>query len=380
MNLFAQQDARGAFAFTGAATQETAGGVPVAGTGSDLADFLIGTPDTAQISFGNPDKYLRGWGFDAFINDDWRVNSGITLNIGLRWEFAEPFTEEHDRLSNLDLAPNFSVATPVTAGAPTGTVTGQNYPNALVRPDYRGIEPRIGIAWRPRLSSPLVIRAGYGVYDNTSVYQVVATQLSEQPPFTKTLSVQNSAATPLTLGGAFNTTPTGTINTFAVDPNFRIGYAQNWQVSVQEDLPASLVLTATYNGIKGTRLMQESLPNTYPVGATNPCPGCPLGFVISVRMATPGARRARSSCDGGSGTALRQTSSTRFRNRLTMRRPLAAQGLRTGTGNTTTTPLAAAAANANVSTPNSNSPAVAQNWQNLRGELGSPPASISAID
>jgi hypothetical protein len=371
VNLFAQQDARGALAFTGAATSEAAGGVPVAGTGSDLADFLIGVPDTAQISFGNPDKYLRGWGFDAFINDDWRVNSGITLNIGLRWEFAEPFTEEHDRLSNLDLAQNFSVAAPVTSGAPAGSVTGQNYPSSLVRPDYRGIEPRIGIAWRPRLSSPLVIRAGYGVYDNTSVYQVVATQLSEQPPFTKTLNVQNSAATPLTLGGAFNTAPTGTINTFAVDPNFRIGYAQNWQVSVQEDLPASLVLTATYNGIKGTRLMQESLPNTYPVGATNPCPGCPLGFVYL----------------GSNGNSWRQAGTIQLRRRLgngftanlqyTLSKSVDDAAAFSGAGlanggppNTTTTPLAAAAANANVSTPNSNSPAVAQNWQNLRGELG----------
>ncbi len=89
-NIFSQQDPRGAFAFTGAATQEMMGGNPVAGTGSDLADFLIGVPDTAQLSFGNPDKHLRGFAYDAFVNDDWRVNSGITLNIGIRWEFATP--------------------------------------------------------------------------------------------------------------------------------------------------------------------------------------------------------------------------------------------------------------------------------------------------
>ncbi len=137
-----------------------------------------------------------------------------------------------------------------------------------------------------------MIRAGYGVYDNTSVYQVVATQLAEQPPFTKTLSVQNSASEPLTLATAFNATPTSTINTFAVDPNFRIGYAQNWTVSVQEDLPASLVLTATYVGIKGTRLMQESLPNSYPAGATNRVPRVRWDLFTSVRTATRLAKRA----------------------------------------------------------------------------------------
>ena len=59
---------------------------------------------------------------------------------------------------------------------------------------------------------------------------------------------------------------------------FPRGYAQNWQLSVQRDLPGSLVMTATYLGIKGTRGVQEFLPNTYPVGAAIPVPSCPAGF------------------------------------------------------------------------------------------------------
>ena len=66
---------------------------------------------------------------------------------------------------------------------------------------------------------------------------------------------------------------------FGVDPHFRVGYAQNWTASLQRDLPGALIMTATYLGIKGTRGMQEFLPNTYPVGATNPCPACPSGFI-----------------------------------------------------------------------------------------------------
>src|SRR6185436_605748 len=61
-------------------------------------------------------------------------------------------------------------------------------------------------------------------------------------------------------------------------PDFRVGYAENWQASVQKDLPASLTVLTTYLGTRGSRLMQEFLPNTYPVGAVNPCPGCPAGF------------------------------------------------------------------------------------------------------
>jgi hypothetical protein len=63
-----------------------------------------------------------------------------------------------------------------------------------------------------------------------------------------------------------------------VDPNFRPGYSQNWQISIQRDLPASMVMTATYQGIKGTRAQQQFLPNTFPAGAANACEACPAGY------------------------------------------------------------------------------------------------------
>ena len=121
----------------------------------------------------------------------------------------------------------------------------------MVRPDKRAIEPRIGIAWRPRSGSSLVVRLGYGVYYDTSVYQTLASQMAQQPPLSRVLSLQQSAATPLTLANGFTLPATGTGNTFAIDPNFRIGYVHNWQVSVQRDLPGSLQMAVSYLGIKG---------------------------------------------------------------------------------------------------------------------------------
>jgi hypothetical protein len=142
-----------------------------------------------------------------------------------------------------------------------------------------GFEPRVGIAWRPVSGSSVVVRSGYGIYYDTSVYQTIATQMAQQAPLSKSLNVQNSAACPLSLANAFTACPTITPDTFAIDPNFRVGYAQNWDFSVQSDLPGSLQLTASYLGTKGTRGLQEFLPNTYPVGGVNPCPACPAGFV-----------------------------------------------------------------------------------------------------
>jgi trimeric autotransporter adhesin len=263
-DVLSQQDARGTFAFTGDAS------------GSDLADFLLGLPHTSSIAFGNPDKYLRAPAYDAYVTDDWRVNPVLTVNAGVRWEYEAPIDERFDRLVNLDVAPGFTAAAPVVANDPVGSVTGTRYPDSLMKADWRGIQPRFGLALRPVPGSSLVIRAGYGVYRNTAVYQPIAILLAQQPPLSKAFSIETSPEHPLTMADGF--VGVGS-NTFAVDPDFRIGYAHNWQVLVQRDLPASLTMTATYLGTAGRNLVQEFLPNTFPLGAVDPCPSCPAGFV-----------------------------------------------------------------------------------------------------
>ena len=254
LDVASQQNARGAFTFTGAST------------GSDFGDFLLGLPHASAIAFGNADKNLRATMADAYITDDWRISPSFTANVGVRWEFESPFTEKFGRLVNLDVAPGFSSVTPVVSGNP-------------LRSDYRGIQPRTGVAWRPIAGSSLVVRGGYGIYRNTSVYQGMDLLLAQQPPLSTTLSVESTAARPLTLSNGFSTSRITTANTFAVDPDLRVGYAHNWQLLVQRDLPASLTMTATYLGTHGSHLLQEFLPNTYPIGAANPCPLCPAGFV-----------------------------------------------------------------------------------------------------
>jgi hypothetical protein len=282
-NYLTQQDPRGTFTFNGAATAQIVNGVAAPIPGNDFADFLLGIPDTSSIAFGNADKYFRESVYDAFIDDDWKVTPQLSIHVGLRWEYGAPITELFDRLVNLDIAPDFSTEAPVLANqpqGPVGSVTSQAYPNSLVKPDKHGIEPRLSIAWRPISGSSIVVRAGYGITYDTSVYQWIALAMAQQAPLSKSLSVQNTGACPLTLANGFNTCPTVTPDNFAVDPNFRVGYLQTWNLSVQRDLPWSLQMTATYLGNKGTRGPQEFLPNTYPVGATNPCPSCPAGYAF----------------------------------------------------------------------------------------------------
>jgi outer membrane receptor protein involved in Fe transport len=270
LDVFGQQDPRGRFSFTGARS------------GSDFADFLLGLPQTASTAYGNADKYFRSNTYAAYVTDDWRLSPSFTMNIGVRWDYESPISERFDRLVNLDVAADFTAAEQVVASAATGGVTGAEYPQSLVRPDKRGFQPRLGIAWRPVPGSSLVVRAGYGIYRNTNLYQSIATQLAQQPPLSTTFEIQNSPLTPLTLADALLVGQllgnVATLNTFAVDPELRVGYAQNWQASVQRDLPMSLTVNATYLGSKGSHLMQAFVPNTYPIGAINPCPACPTGF------------------------------------------------------------------------------------------------------
>jgi trimeric autotransporter adhesin len=277
-NDLSQQNPRGTFTFTGAASRSRSAGSGAAGTGSDLADFILGAPDVSSIAFGNADKYLRASSYDGFFTDDWRINPGLTLNAGVRWEYGSPISELYGRLVNLDIARGFTAVVPVVGYAPVGSLTGTRYPCALIRPDRTGLQPRVGISWRPLAASSMIIRGGYGVYYNTSVYNTIALQMAQQPPLSKSFSAQNEPTDPLTLADAFNGSPSSTANTFAVDPNFRVGYVHSWQLSVQRDLPGALVMAATYLGSSGNHGTQMFLPNTYPTGAANPCTSCPAGY------------------------------------------------------------------------------------------------------
>jgi hypothetical protein len=270
-------NARGQFTFTGASTASLVNGVAAAGTGFDFASFLLGLPDTTALRyslFGN--LYFRTAAYDVYMTDDWRLTQKFSLNFGIRWDYATPIAELFDRLANLDVAPGYAAIAQVLPGQ-TGPYSGA-LPASLVRPDKNNISPRIGFAWRPISKGTLVIRGGYGTYYNTSVYNTIASNMAQQSPFAQTLSIASSPSNPLTLQNGFIVPPTTQFtNTYAVDPNYRIGYAQMWQISVQQDLGHSLVGTFTYNGTKGTRLDQTILPNSAPAGAK--ANGLPAGYL-----------------------------------------------------------------------------------------------------
>ena len=128
-------------------------------------------------------------GSRAYATDDWRISTKLSLNLGLRWDYQSPTTELYGRLVNLNIGPGFSTANTVCATNVAGCTPASQvgYPNSLVHADPREFQPRIGYAWRPLTKGSLVIRGGYGIYYNTSVYQALVSQMSQQSPLSYSL-------------------------------------------------------------------------------------------------------------------------------------------------------------------------------------------------
>jgi len=330
LNQYGQQDPRGSFAFTGAAT------------GSDFADFLYGLPSTAALAIGNADKYLRAWQSNAYAMSDWRLASGLTVNAGVRWEYASPMTERQGRLALLEVGPGFAQAAALGAADPLGRLSGRRYPKSLLAPYRSLLEPRVSLAWVPLAGSSLVIRAGYGLYADTGVYEAMAAQMAQQPPYSRSFAARRTPAEPLTLAGALAQRRDSALGTYAVAADFRPGYAQNWQASLEREVRWGLLVKLGYLGIQGTHARQSIYPNSSPAGAASPCAACPAGFEYVQ--------------SGGNST--RQAGTLQVRRRL--QRGLSASAQVT---------WAKALDNAGLG-GGGQAALVAQNWQELRAERG----------
>ena len=254
------RNAEGSFVFTGFATSQykTGSTQPVADTGYDFADFLLGLPQQTSLQSGATSYNFRANAFDFFVQDDWRFRSNLSFNLGLRYEYNGPYTEAANQIANLDVAPGFAAAVPVLpghAGAFDGT-----FPASLVRPDRNNFSPRIGIAWKPQ--KQMVVRTGYGINYNLAQYGTMIQNFAFQPPFANTATNSTdvnglTGASALTITNGFPSAGSTVTNNFAVNPNYRPGYVQIWNLDIQREFSSGVVMNAGYNGAKGTRLDTE---------------------------------------------------------------------------------------------------------------------------
>lgn len=274
LNTETSSNARGSFVFTGLNTSEIIAGQPVAGTGYDFADFLLGLPQQTSVQFGQDNYHFHGNYWDLYAQDEWKLRGNLTLNLGVRYEYVSPMTEENNRIANLDLSPAVldpAVGTPAVAlvvPGQSGPYSGK-LPASLVRPDRTDFAPRVGFAWKP--FSQTVVRGGYGINYNTGAYQTIAQKLAFQPPFSTTETNIQSVAGDLTLQNGFPTSSAGGItNNYAVNPNYRLGYVQIRNLDIQQQIRLTLLLNIDYTGTKGTNLDILEAPNRTATGLLIP--------------------------------------------------------------------------------------------------------------
>ena len=266
-NIRTDANGRGSYSFSGLLTSGfDANSQPFANTGYDFADYLLGLPQSSSVRFGTNSNYFRGSVYNAYLTDDWKVLPNLTFNLGLRYEYFTPFHEKYGHIANLDIAPGFTAVAVVTPGS-IGPYSGK-FPDGLIDPEKNNFSPRTAVAWRPWAKKQTLVRAGYSIFYNGAIYTQFTNRLASQPPFAKSASLTTSLQQPLTIENGFALRPAETItNSYAIDRNYRLGYIQTWNLSVQQTLPHSLVLELGYQGTKGTRLDIQRLPNRSAPGA-----------------------------------------------------------------------------------------------------------------
>jgi carboxypeptidase family protein/TonB-dependent receptor-like protein len=224
-------------------------------TNRAVGDLLLGLP--AQLALTSYTVMDQGQDMQFyFVQDDYRVTSKLTANVGLRYEYANPPRETENSFANFDPA--------------TGTMVfakdGNTFERTLIHPDRNNFAPRIGFAYTPW--SRWVVRGGYGVFYTHTVRQGREGLLGFNPPFLVDNLLQTGVSGAAAVASAapfrlINGYPSGlldptslaaTVGRRGQDPNQRTPYIQQFNVGVQYELMPDVVLDVAYVGNKGTKL------------------------------------------------------------------------------------------------------------------------------
>lgn len=221
----------------------------------NLADFFFGARSQYELANLTIAEKRQRFHF-AYIQDDFKVNNKLTLNLGLRYEFGSPYYEKNNRLSNYDPVSNSIIL----------ASDGSYYDRGLVDPDYNNFGPRLGFAYK--LFDKTVLRGGYGIgysyLNRLGSADILGTNF---PIITRAAVAQRAPdpiLNPLCVGdvfasNCFRTTqqgyPTSQLPnnvTLYIPRDNKTASVQNWQFSVQQEIFGDIVLDVAYVGNKAS--------------------------------------------------------------------------------------------------------------------------------
>ncbi|MCB1019758.1 MAG: TonB-dependent receptor [Acidobacteria bacterium] len=238
-------------------------------TGNALASMLAGWVHRGQVrKLDRVDRHASYYA--AFVQDDWKVRSNFTLNLGLRWETHTPRVDANNRQNGFD-----PTATNPVCDCP-GVITfagldGQG--RTIYDGDYNNFGPRVGLAWQPFGHNKTVVRSGYGIFFGPPVpgsnnmaagFSIDGDFLTPDNGRTAPFLLQNGfpSVARADLGPAFGAVAPGESPIFSpqfIDKNRQLGYSQMWNLSIQHTLGASTIFEASYLGNVGHKLPGPSI-------------------------------------------------------------------------------------------------------------------------
>ncbi|MGH9407442.1 MAG: carboxypeptidase regulatory-like domain-containing protein [Terriglobia bacterium] len=233
-------------------------------------DFFLGLPNTVGLGVSAGTWGQRSWVYAPYVQDDWRVTQNLTLNLGLRWEYNQPWYEVFNRqgnfgpISGIEEFPTSSVegVCPALLGSSNCAVGSSK---ALYNAYWADWEPRVGFAWQPGfLGKTTVLR---GAYTISSFLEGTGTnlRLPLNPPFQSefendyTTGIQTYYPGSTTDQGlsvlANPTNPYANTNIRLWDPGVQPAIVEQWNLSIEHQLPGDTLVSIGYLGQHGTHLM-----------------------------------------------------------------------------------------------------------------------------
>ena len=242
-------------------------------TGFGLASFLSGFVNSFSLRETDPlDRY--SWYLAGFLQDDWKITRNLTLNLGLRWETDTPITDKDNRMNSFDP----SAINPVSGTPGVVRFAGiGGWPKQPYGTDWNNWGPRFGFAWGPGKGYTWIIRGGYGIFYEHPFLHGAPNSASLGFEQSAARSSPDNGVTPafylgqgltgVSLGaprrddsfGAVRVGQAVTTNVTHYERNRRTGYAQQFSLGVQRQLPRDLMLEVSYLGNLGRKLPISNL-------------------------------------------------------------------------------------------------------------------------
>jgi hypothetical protein len=228
-------------------------GVPFGGSGNGQANILLGLPArfvSKGSVFGGPFA-LRSQEYGFFVQDDWKVNDRLTLNLGLRYDIFTPFTERNGRIGNFDIA-----SRQVIVASGSG--------DRIVKTDKNNFGPRIGFAYSVNNEKTIVLRGGYGLIYTTD--GVDYPPEIRNPPFSNSIGIDQTGTTrttnfTLASGPPSVPGPVDPANVpvdfavFSIDPSQKTAYVHQFQFGGQWQFAKDYSLDVAYVGNRSRNLL-----------------------------------------------------------------------------------------------------------------------------